>query len=651
VLAAGLIWTVTGTLAQSTDKLTTNNGEWPSYGGDLTNDHYSPLDQVNASNFSKLKVAWRFKTDSLGPLPESKLEGTPLMVNGVVYTTAGSRRAALALDATTGELIWMHSEREGARAAASPRRLSGRGLAYWSDGKGDERILYVTIGYRLVELNAKTGIPIDSFGTSGIVDLKKDVVYGANQPIDPVTGEIGLHSTPVVTKSGVVLIGSAFKEGYVPKTHNNTKGLVQAFDVKTGKKLWQFNTIPRPGEFGNETWERESWATNGNTGVWTQISVDEQLGLAYLPVEDATGDFYGGHRPGNNLFADSIVCVDLKTGIRKWHFQLVHHGMWDMDIAAAPVLADITVNGRNIKAVAVTSKQVMMYVFDRVTGVPVWPIEERPVPQGEIPTDKYSPTQPFPTKPPPFDFQAVTPDTLIDFTPELHAEALQIMSKYKMGPVFTPAIVSNPNGPYTSFRSGGGVNWPGFTYNPETHIAYVPSYTALNPVALVRPKSPGVSDMDYIQGDARETPDRPLVQGLPWVKPPYGRISAIDLNKGEILWQVAHGETPDNIRNNPALKGLNIPRTGQSGAIGALLTKNLVIAGEPQLTTTKDHPRGAMLRAYDQATGKEVGAVWMPAQQQGTPMTYSFNGKQYIMIAIGGAGYPGEYVAFSLPSD
>jgi glucose dehydrogenase len=658
----------------------TANGEWPAYAGDLRNYRYSPLDQINASNFNKLEIAWRFKTDSLGPRPEYKLEGTPLMVKGVVYATGGTRRSVVALNAATGELLWVHGEHEGARAAASPRQLSGRGVSYWSDGRGDDRILYVTTGYRLVALDAKTGLPIKTFGTGGLIDLKKDAVYGTGQPIDLVTGEIGVHSTPAVTRSGVVLVGSAMREGGTPKTHNNTKGLVQAFDVHTGKKLWQFNTIPRPGEFGNDTWLNESWATNGNTGVWSQIAVDEDLGLAYLPVETPSSDFYGGHRPGNNLFADSLVCVDLKTGQRKWHYQLVHHSLWNMDIAAAPILADITVNGRNIKAVAETSKQAFLYVFDRVTGQPVFPIEERPVEKGDVPGEWYSPTQPFPTRPPAHDYQGVTIDNLIDFTPELRAEAIQIASKYKLGPVFTPPVVSIADGPIASFRSSGGTNWPGGSYDPETHIAYMPSFTSLVPIGLLPPPNREFSDADYVEGDARfgvryvagpgenvgadAAASAPRIvdgapppqnrssinpQGLPLMKPPYGRITAIDLNKGEFVWQIAHGETPDFVRNHPALKGLNIPRTGQAGYSGVLVTKTLVIAADPQFTTTASHPRGAMLHAYDKATGREVGAVYMPAPQSGSPMTYSVNGRQYILIAISAGAYSGEYLAFTLP--
>ncbi len=302
----------------------------------------------------------------------------------------------VALDAATGEQRWVYSLREGNRAAIAPRQLSGRGVSYWTDGKGDDRIVFVTTGYRLVELNANTGQPISGFGKSGLVDLKEGMVTGTGQQIDLENGEAGLHSTPLVVKD-VIIVGSSFKEGMTVVTHNNTKGQVRAFDARSGKLLWAFNTIPRPGEFGNETWETGSWATNGNTGVWTQMTVDEDLGLVYLPVESPTSDFYGGHRPGDNLFAESLVCVDLKTGKRKWHFQIVHHPIWDYDLSSAPILADINVGGKTIKVVALPSKEAFLYVFDRVTGQPVWPIEERLVPAVRTcPAKSTSPTQPFP---------------------------------------------------------------------------------------------------------------------------------------------------------------------------------------------------------------------------------------------------------------
>jgi quinoprotein glucose dehydrogenase len=680
----------------------TKNGEWTHYTADVRGDKYSPLDQINAANFNKLEVAWRFKTDSLGPRPEYKLEGTPLMINGVLYTTAGTRRSVVALDAKTGELLWAYSLREGNRAAIAPRQLSGRGVSYWTDGRGDDRVLFVTTGYRLVALNAHTGQPIPTFGTNGIVDLKVGVVYGNRQPIDLETGEIGIHATPTVAKD-VVIVGSSFKEGTQVVTHNNTKGLVRAFDVRTGKVLWTFNTIPRPGEFGSDTWENDSWAVNGNAGVWTQITVDEDAGLVYLPVEDPTSDQYGGHRPGNNLFADSLVCVDLKTGVRKWHFQVAHHPIWDYDLSSAAILADINVNGRAIKAVALPSKESFLYVFDRITGQPVWPIEERPVPQSDVPGEKTSPTQPFPTKPPAYARQAVTEDELINFTPALRAEALQAVKKYRMGPMFLPAVVSKVDGPIQSITIGtlgGGTNWPGASYDPETHTVYAQAANAgVSLLGLVEPPK-GFSDIRYVAGVAgrpfriNEGPgfgsaaDAPKlsasqqklqqlgvkteeaaaapapagappagggggglnVQGLPIVKPPYGVLSALNLDRGDLMWQVPHGDTPDQVRNHPALRGLNIPKTGQQGSVGLMVTKTLVILGDPQVTTTPDHPRGAMLRAYNKQTGEQVGAVWMPAPQSGSPMTYSVGGKQYIVIAVSGGSYAGEYLAFSLPA-
>src|ERR1700730_4220892 len=674
-LVIGLLCLTVNVSGQSRAK----DGEWPTYNADLAGTRYRPLDQINASNFNNLEIAWRFKTDNLGPFPEYKLEGTPLMVNGVIYTTGGTRRSVIALDAKTGELIWVHSMREGKRAAVSPRQLSGRGVAYWTNGTDDERILYMTTGHRVVELNAKTGALISSFGTDGVIDLKVGAVKGVDQQIDLETGDIGIHSTPIVVKD-VVIVGASMREGQTVETYNNTKGLVRAYDVRTGKKIWQFNTMPRPGEAGNETWEDGSWAINGNTGVWTQFTVDADLGLVYLPVEDPTSDFYGGHRPGNNLYGDSLVCVDLKTGVRKWHFQLVHHPIWNFDTSSAPILADITVDGRPVKAVAQPSKQGFLYVLDRVTGKPVWPIEEKQVEVGTVPDEWYSPTQPIPSKPPAYSRNGVLESDLIDFTPELRERGKAIASKYHLGPVYTPPSESKLDGTLGTLTVGtasGGTNWPGGSYDPETHMVYVFACNACaEPIGLVRaPKE--VSDMNYIAGTAGEEvkilrgpgenagADSPMpakkrsgsgyvalnVDGLPLLKPPYGTISAINLDKGVIAWQIAHGETPNVVRNHAALKGMNIPRTGQETYnIGTLVTKTLVIAGDGQITTTSDHPRGAMLRAYDKKTGKEVGAVYMPAPQSGSPMTYMANGKQYIVVAVSGGAYSGEYIAFSLPA-
>ena len=626
-----------------------NISEWPTYGGDLANTRYRPFDQVDATNFNKLEVAWTFKTDNLGPRPEFMLEGTPLMVGGVVYTTAGTRRAVVALDAATGELLWMHSENEGERGDASPRKISGRGLAYWSGGN-ESRIFYVTIGYRLIALDAKTGIPVPSFGENGTVDLKQGVQFGTGQQIDLVKGDAGLNATPVVARDEVI-VGSAFK-GNKPQTHNNSKGLVRAFDARTGKLIWTFRTIPQPGEFGNDTWLDGSWATNGNAGVWAQIAVDEDLGIAYLPVEEPTSDHYGGHRPGNGLFGNSLVAVDLKTGQRKWHYQLVHHEMWDMDISSAPVLTDITVDGRTIKAVAQPTKQATLYVFDRVTGKPVWPIEEQPVEKGTAPGEWYSPTQPIPTKPKPYARTGVTVDDFIDFTPELRSQALQATEHYKIGPRFTPPVVDteSQHGTLTLGTGGGGTNWPGGSYDPETHTFYVEACNAcLMVIGLVKPK-PGESDLNYLWGSA-DGDDDLRIQGLPLIKPPYGTITAINMDTGDFIWQIAHGETPDAVRNSPALKGLTIPRTGQPLHAGTLVTKTLVISGDPIATAIPSHGRGAILHAYDKATGKEVGAVYLPAPQSGSPMTYMLNGKQYIVLAVSGRNSSAEYIAFRLPKD
>jgi quinoprotein glucose dehydrogenase len=701
----------------------TQNGDWPSYTGDTRGSRYSPLAQITAENFNDLEVAWRFKTDNLGSRPEYKLEGTPLVVNGVLYTTAGTRRSVIALDAATGELIWVHRYPEGARGANAPRQLSGRGLAYWTDGRGDQRILYVTPGYRLIALDAKTGQPVKTFGTAGVVDLKAGVIFGAGQPIDLNDGEIGLHSTPTVFKD-VVLVGSAMKEGMTVRTHNNTKGLARAFDARTGKLLWTFNTIAKPGEEGGDTWLNNSWAENGNTGIWTQITVDEELGLVYLPVESPTSDYYGGKRPGNNLFGESLVCVDLQTGKRKWYFQFVHHPIWDHDMSSAPLVADVTVNGRPRKVVAVPSKQAWLYVFDRVTGEPIWPIEEKPVPKGDVPGEWYAPTQPHPPAALMYGRNSVTfPDDLIDFTPELRAQAEKQIARYRYnnGVVYTPPMVGDVNGLLGAITMGaanGGTNWPGGGYDPETHTVFAMAATASIAAESVAPPPEGFSDIPYQAGvvgqqfrerlaagagtyaDAQPAgrggatgrpsgagrggtapapgqgapqgragspgPGAPAapgrggraggeggltVQGLSIVRPPYGVLAAIDLDKGAIKWRVPHGETPDAVRNHPLLKGMTIPRTGQSGSVGLVITKTLVILGDSQFTTTDAHPRGAMLRAYEKATGKEVGAVFIPAPQSGSPMTYMTNGRQYIVVAVSGGPYSGEYISFALPND
>ena len=624
----------------------TANGEWPTYGGNLSHDRYSPLDQITAENFNDLELAWRFNTDSFGPRPENNFESTPLMVDGVVFTTAGSRRAVVALDAETGELLWMHRLDEGERGEEAPRRLSGRGLTYWDDG-GDGVILYVTPGYQLVALGAATGVRLQSFGDGGIIDLKQNI----DQDLEP-TSEIGLHAAPVVA-GNTIIIGAAHRPGGAPPSRTNVKGYIRGFDVRTGDRKWIFHTIPDADEFGNESWQNDSWRYTGNTGVWAQMSIDPELNMAYFPVEAPTGDYYGGHRPGNNLFAGSVVAVDLETGERVWHYQTVHHDIWDWDLPAAPVLMDITVDGRAIKALVQPTKQSYMFVLDRVTGEPVWPISEVPVKQGDVPGEWYAPTQPIPTKPPAVDEIDLNIDLLVDYTPELRAQAEAILSKYTLGWLYDPPTVANAEGTLGTLAvpsSTGGVNWPGGSADPETGFFYIYTKTQIGALGLVN--DPERSDMDFIRGrpEGVSSGDASTnIQGFPMIKPPWGRITGIDMNTGDIAWQIPHGEAPDNIRNHALLEGADIGRTGWPGRIGVLVTKTLVIAGESGTYTTETGEVGAMLRAYDKATGADVGAVYMAARQSGSPMTYQVNDQQYIVVATSGGGRSGELLAYRLP--
>ncbi len=644
VLAGGLVATAPSSAAAQTD-----NGEWRSYGGDTANTRYAPLDQITADNFNELEVAWRVSTANFGPAPEVNFQSTPLMANGVLYSTAGLRRAVIAMDPGTGELLWMYRLDEGERAEVAPRRRSGRGLAYRDNG-GDGEIFYVTPGYRLIGLNARTGERISSFGEDGVVDL----MLNMDQEIDPLSGEIGLHATPLVVGDTIV-VGAAHVPGGAPRSMRNTKGYIRGFDADTGARKWIFHTIPGADEFGNDTWLNDSWRYTGNTGVWAQISADLELGIAYLPTEMPTNDYYGGHRHGDNLFSDSLVAVDLATGERLWHFQFIHHDVWDWDLPCAPILADVVIDGVERKIVAQPSKQSWLYVFDRVTGEPIWPIEEREVEASDVPGELLSPTQPFVTKPSPYDRQGVDLDDLVDFTPEIRRRAEEIASRHKMGPLFTPPTVSEADGVYGTLMlpaQTGGTNWPGGSFDPETGIIYL--YTVTQMVSLGLVNDPERSDMNFIRGrgEGISAADASLtVEGIPLVKPPWGRITAIDLKVGEILWQVPHGETPDNIRSHRLLQGVDIPRTGRIGRVGTLNTRTLVIAGEAGTFTTPSGEVGAMLRAYDKMSGEEVGAVYMPAGVTGSPMTYLYEGRQYIVTAIGGSGFPGELIAYRLPGE
>jgi quinoprotein glucose dehydrogenase len=640
---------------------------WTTYGSNLASHRYSAADQITKDNFNRLGIAWRLKTDFLGPRPDTLYSATPLVIDRTLYTTAGMRRAVIALDAVTGEMRWMHARDEGVRGQNAPRTGAGRGLAYWANGD-DRRIVYVTPGYRLLALDARTGTLIPTFGSGGAVDLKLE----ANQEVDLDTAELGLNATPLVV-GDVVVVGVAHRAGTAPRTMRNAKGLVRGYDVRTGKRLWSFNTLPRRGEFGYDTWLENSAEFNGNTGVWAQMSADAELGLVYVPVEMPTGDYYGGHRPGDNLFADSLVALDVKTGTRKWHYQTVHHDVWDWDLACAPILFDMQLNGRTVKAVAQPTKHAFLFVFNRETGEPIWPIEERPVPQSDVPKERTSPTQPFPTKPLPFDRQGISENDLLDLTPALKAEAIEVATRYKMGPLFTPPVVSSVDGPLGTLTlpsEVGGGNWPGGALDPTNNHLYIHSHAQVYVNGLV-PPAPGQSDMNYVGGQARGGGPAggpgargtgqagrggagrgrgTTVQGLPLIKPPYDQITAYDMNRGEIVWQKTHSSTPDDIRNHPALKGLNLPRLGQPGRtfIGTLVTKNLVVAGEGGVHTNAAGRRVSLLRAYDKLTGHDVGAVEMPAKQTGSPMSYQVDGRQFIVLAVSGSD-GAELLAYALP--
>jgi len=644
------------------------NGEWRYYGGDAGNSKYSPLDQINAKNVKELEIVWRWKADNFGPTPDYNWEVTPLMIGGVLYFTAGSRRDVVAVDAATGETRWMYRLDEGERGDRAPRKQN-RGLAYWTDGKDDARLLLITPGYQLVALDAKTGRPIPTFGKDGIVELTEGLDRDVVKP-----GQIG-SSSPAIVVRDVVVVGAAMIAGTAPPSKTHVPGYIRGFDVRTGKKVWTFKTIAQPGEAGHETWEGDSWKYTGNTAAWAPLAADLDLGYVYVPVETPTGDFYGGHRLGDNLFGDSLVCLDATTGKRIWHFQIVHHDIWDWEPSAPPILADVTVDGRKIKAVALVSKQAFTYVFDRVTGKPVWPIEERPVPQSDVPGERTSPTQPFPTKPKPFDRQGVTVDDLIDFTPELRAAAIEIFKQYKTSATpYLPPIVPGTDGKLASLwlpNHIGGANWPGGALDPETGIMYVSSLTNEDAVA-VQKGDPKRTDMAYVAalgahpgapaGEAQtaappaagEASRRPSFgpHGLPLVRPPWGRITAIDLNTGEHVWMIANGDAPDIIKNNPALKGLNLDlsKAGKPERSPLMVTKTLLFGADGSgLFSSGPGSGGPMFRAIDKKTGAIIHEMKLPASTTGIPMTYMADDRQFIVVAIGARGVPAELIALALP--
>lgn len=607
-------------------------GDWPDYGGNMAAQHYSPLDQINAENVGSLEIAWRFSTTHFGPTPESNATFTPLEVNGVLYTTLGATRNVAALDAATGQILWLWRPQEGERFDTAPRKGSGRGLSFWSDGD-QKRILTITPGFFLVALDAETGLPDLGFGNDGRVDMFAGLRLGQGRT----DVDIG-SSMPPFVMNDVIVVGPAHAVSMRPPSKYNVKGDVRGFDVRTGEMLWTFRVIPQRGDYGYESWMNNGAEISGNGGVWAPISGDSKLGHVYLPTESATGDRYGADRPGANLFTNSVVALDIKTGERQWHYQLIHHDIWDWDTPSAPVLADLP-NGRKI--LAQVTKQAFVYTFDRVTGEPIWPIEERPVPAGDVPGEWYSPTQPYPTKPAPFDRQGFSEDDLIDFTSELRAQALEQAASYRL----SPSLYSPPSqaeaahgtmGTLSMPSSTGGANWEGSAIDPETGILYIPSKTKLSILAVAKNEN---SDIDFGLAFGIR---RPRVQGLPFIKPPYGRITAIDMNTGEHVFQVANADTPDYIVNHAALEGVDIPRTGIATRSGLLLTKTLLFVGEGL-------GGGSMLRALDKQTGETIAEIDLPNVQTGLPMTYEHEGKQYLVMVVSGSSGASEIIAYTLP--
>ncbi len=624
------------------------SGEWRHYGQDHGSSKYIGLDQIDASNFGELQVAWRWQSadaalTEVTTFEPSHLRATPLMIGGRVFLPTGLSQVA-ALDAATGEELWVYDARGYSRGVTTHGMFQHRGLEYWTDGK-IERLLIATAARELVSVDAKTGKPDPHFGNGGHVDLMKDLGREAN--IRNIS-----NSAPVIVVGDTVVVGSIIMD--FPTRNNNPPGHIRAYDVRTGEFKWRFHSIPQEGEPYTETWEDESWKVAGNTNVWSMMSGDDELGYVYLPFGTPTSDYYGGHRLGDNVYAESLVCLKADTGEYVWHFQAVHHGIWDYDFPAAPNLIDVTVDGRTIKAVAQVSKQGFTYVFDRVTGEPVWPIEERPVnDKSTVPGERLSPTQPFPTRPPPFEPQGFGEDRLIDLTPELFEEAKKIMADFEVGPLFTPTIVENTNGKKATIVSpgaAGGANWPGASVDPESGMLFVQSQARPSGMALTEP-DPARSDFRYTIA-FQPIPD---VQGLPLVKPPWRRLTAIDLTRGEIAWQVPFGEGP---KDHPALASVrdSLPDLGTAfpnrvlSEGGILVTKTLLVSFLPVLDELGDRiATGARLVAIDKASGRIVAEVETDVPLHGSPMSYLHRGRQYIVVAGGGREVPGEVVAFALP--
>ena len=647
----------------------TENGEWHYLGGDAAHTRYSPLDQIEASNFEDLEIAWIWRADNFGPTVDYAFKSTPSFVDGILYTVASERRQVAAIDPATGETLWVFREPNTLRWERSMRQNYGKGVAYAEvDGRG---VIYITTpGFFLHALDAKTGLPLEGFGRpvpvegfpdTGVVDALEDLVRGwlpfeeLGQPLDHYAGiprEIGMitSSAPPIVVNDVIVVGNSHEQGYNQTRVENVPGDIMGYDARTGEFLWKFHVIPRPGEFGHDTWENNSWLTAGDVSSWAPMSADPERGLVYIPTNPPTIDFYGGFRPGDNLFGTSVIALDVHTGERVWHFQTVHHDIWNFDNPTAPILLDVTIDGVPTPIVVQTTKQGWAYTFNRETGEPIWPIEERPVPQSEVPGEQLSLTQPFPTWPLAYEEQGLTEDDLIDFTPELRLDALGIIQNYRIGPIFNPPIqMGHPSG-LRSFVScpSGATNIPGPTSaDPETGILYVSSNKGCRSERLV----PGV-DIDepddimttgstLSQYAVLDRGDFRGPQGLPIHKPPYGRITAIDMNTGEHLWWIPNGDTPERIRDHPALQGVDLPNTGQTSIAITMVTKTLLVTAEGG----GGEPR---LHAVDKTTGERLATIDLPGAGQYGMMTYMHEGNQYIVVQTGGRT-PAALVALRLP--
>jgi quinoprotein glucose dehydrogenase len=607
--------------------------DWQSFGNDPHNTKYAPLDQIDRTNFGRLEIAWRWQSPAQEvakanrAAKPSQFKAIPLKVGDRLYV-ATEIAQVVALDPGTGAQVWLHDPESWRGGRPANVGFQHRGAAYWSGG-GDPkqaRVFLATHDRRLIAVDPHTGEPVGGFGVDGEVDLLPD--RGATHFGRRVNPRLLTHSSPPAVVGDVVVVGSIVHDGAVRR--EAPPGHVRAFDVRTGELRWTFHTIAQEGEPGVETWEGESWRYTGNTNVWSMMAVDPELGTVYLPVSTPTNDFYGGHRLGDNLFAESIVCLEAATGKRLWHFQAVHHGLWDYDLPTAPNLVDITVDGRRIRALAQVSKQGFTYVLDRVTGEPVWPIEERPVPPSDVPGERASPTQPFPTKPPPFERQGMTEDQLLDLTPELYAEAREILARYRSGPLYTPPSLGS--GTIQLPGAGGGANWPGAALDPETNTLYVPSSTTPSLHPLSQPDA-ARSDLAYV-GSFLAGARGP--RGLPLVKPPWGRVTAIDLDRGEHLWMTPNGWGP---REHPALAGLQLGMLG-GGSGAPLVTKTLLFVTQERGLGDDDSPR---INVFDKATGELLGHVPLPENPFGNPVTYMHRGRQFVVVAIGGGPFFGGF--------